>query len=132
MSRWSAADIARISRRHQAEPLPIENPRARKYKYGNTPTLMDGIRLDSKLEAKRYQELKLLLVTGQIQDLKVHEPIYLHVNGIRIGYYEADFLYLENGARVCEDCKGTKTPLYQWKKKHVRAEHGIDIREITR
>jgi hypothetical protein len=33
-------------------------------------------------------------------------------------------------ARVVEDVKGFKTPLYRWKKKHFEAQHGIQIREI--
>jgi hypothetical protein len=27
--------------------------------------------------------------------------------------------------------KGFKTPLYRWKKKHVEAQYGITIREVT-
>jgi hypothetical protein len=99
-------------------------------KYGNEPTMMDGHYFDSKLEAKRYVELKLLLIAGEIHDLKVHQKWHLHVHGIRLGYYEDDFDYLENGQPVIEDVKGVLTPIYIWKKKHVFAEYGIRIREI--
>lgn len=99
-------------------------------KYGNQIQMVDGHRLDSCLEARRYQELKLLLITGAIQDLEVHKPYPLHVGTTEIGCYEADFSYLENGKPVVEDCKGFITPLYRWKKKHLFAEHGIRIREI--
>lgn len=101
-------------------------------KYGNEPTMLDGHHFDSKLEAQRYVELKLLLIAGQIQDLKVHQKWYLHANGIRLGYYEADFNYLEKGKPVIEDVKGLPTTIYNWKKKHVFAEYGIHIREIRK
>lgn len=102
----------------------------RRRKYGNIPTCVDGHRLDSKLEARRYQELRLLLVAGQIRNLEVHCRFPLEVSGKRIGHYEADFAYLENGTLVLEDCKGVATPLYRWKRAHVLAQYGITIREI--
>lgn len=124
MSRWSAADLARVASTRVAQVASMTG------KYGNTPTVVDGILFDSKLEAKRYGELKLLKMAGQIQDLKIHQKWDLHVHGIRIGYYESDFSYLENGMPVIEDCKGVPTPLYRWKKKHVEAQYGLTIREI--
>lgn len=44
----------------------------------------------------------------------------------------ADFSYHENGILVVEDVKSkaTKTPLYQLKKKLVKALYGIDVKEI--
>ena len=47
----------------------------------------------------------------------------------RIGTYVADFVYLEDGARVVEDVKGMKTDMYRWKKKHLLAEYGVQIKE---
>lgn len=120
MSRWNAANLARHNRQRIATTR----------KYGNEPQVVDGHLFDSKLEAKRYGELKLLQMVGQIHDLKVHEVFDLHANGERLGYYEADFSYLEDGQRVIEDCKGVLTPLYRWKKKHLKAEYGINISEI--
>lgn len=102
----------------------------RRRKYGNIPTVVDGHRFDSKLEARRYQELKLMLLAGQIQNLEVHCKFPLEVSGKRIGHYEADFAYLENGKLGLEDCKGVLTPLYRWKRAHVLAQYGIEIREI--
>ena len=51
-----------------------------------------------------------------------------------LGDWIADFVYEElqqPGAwiAVAEDVKGMKTPLYRWKKKHVEAQYGIQIRE---
>ena len=39
-------------------------------KYGNKKTVVDGITFDSRKEAKRYQELKLLEKAGEIKDLR--------------------------------------------------------------
>lgn len=54
-----------------------------------------------------------------------------------VGHYVADFVYLEPepGVRpvkwrlVVEDAKGWKTDTYKWKKRHVKAQYGIEIRE---
>lgn len=138
MSRWSAADLARVNAKlSQSIASPLE-PTAgfqkvdhRLPKYHNQPVQQDGMEFDSKLEAKRYRELKLLQKSGSISRLEFHRHWDLHVNNINIGYYEADFTYQENGKTVIEDTKGVKTALYRWKKKHVLAEYGIEIREIT-
>lgn len=104
----------------------------RRRKYGNVSTVVDSHRFDSQLEARRYQELRVLWMTGQIACLEVHPRFALEVNGTRIGYYEADFGYMENRQLVIEDCKGVLTPLYRWKKAHLKAQYGYEIREIRK
>lgn len=42
-----------------------------KRKYGNRKTVIDGIHFPSKLEAARYQQLKLLELAGQITGLEL-------------------------------------------------------------
>lgn len=92
-------------------------------KYGNRKTVVDGIRFDSKLEAQRYCELKLLLKAGKIQDLKLQPSFELipafRKNGVtyRGIYYKADFSYTLNGKTIIEDTKGFKTDVYILKKK---------------
>jgi hypothetical protein len=44
-------------------------------KYGSTKTTVDGITFDSKKEAKRYHELKLMQQAGQILALRM-QPHY--------------------------------------------------------
>lgn len=113
--------------------------KARRHKYGAKPTVVDGVRFASQKEARRYQELKLLERAGEIGQLALQPEFDLDVIGgdvkdirYRIGAYKADFQYVEwrTGKRVVEDVKGFKTPLYRWKKKHVEAQYGIQIREI--
>lgn len=109
---------------------------ARPSKYRAKPTVVDGIRFASQKEARRYQELKLLEKAGKIYDLELQPAFELLVYlGLRpIGKYVGDFRYSEivDGleSRIVEDVKGFKTPLYRWKKKHVEAQYGIQIREV--
>ena len=98
-------------------------------KYRAIKTIVDDITFDSKKEAKRYSQLKLMLRAGAISDLKLQPRFDLIVNGVKCGFYKADFDYIENGKRVIEDVKGMKTPVYNLKKKLVKAIHGIDIFE---
>ena len=98
-------------------------------KYRAIKTIVDDITFDSKKEAKRYIQLKLMVRSGNISDLKLQPRFDLIVNGYKCGFYKADFEYIENGKRVIEDVKGMKTPIYNLKKKLVKAIHGIDIFE---
>ena len=94
----------------------------------------EGIRFDSKLEMHRYKQLRLLERAGKISDLETQVRIPLHVDSQKIGHYVADFRYKMGAEGGVEDTKSsaTKTPLYNWKKKHVLAEYGIKIIEIER
>lgn len=75
-------------------------------KYGNVRTKVDGVWFDSKKEARRWQELKLLRIAREISDLRAHVPYPIEVNGIHITTYVADFVYFERGRTVIEDVKG--------------------------
>jgi len=114
-----------------------------KHKYGAKPTTVNGIRFASKAEARRYSELLLLARAGEIIDLGLQPTFSLRVplkgGGFKeIGKYKGDFSYVIPGYRpildkaVVEDVKGFKTPMYRWKKKHVEAQYGITITEITK
>jgi len=104
-----------------------------KIKYHNQKTDVDGYTFDSKAEANRYCDLKLLQKAKRICDLELQPRFDLTVNSVKIGFYKADFAYteVENGERIVEDVKGVMTPVYRLKKKLVKALHGIEIREIT-
>jgi hypothetical protein len=108
----------------------IRLPR-RRSKYGAVRTVVDGINFDSKKEAIRYQELKLLERAGEITELDRQVPYRCEIDGDLICTYKADFQYLENGWKlVCEDVKGFRTPLFKLKKKLVQALFGVEIREV--
>lgn len=111
----------------------LEKPKS---KYRNTPTIVDGIRFQSKAEAKRWDELRMLEKAGEITDLKrqVAFPLYAEGNYL-VGNYVADFSYRKLLAPpepdywqlVVEDVKGVRTALFNWKAKHFSAQMGIDI-----
>jgi len=86
---------------------------------------------DSKAEAKRAAELKLLQRAGKISDLQEQVPFELIPKqaGERAVIYKADFAYWENGSFVVEDVKGMKTREYVIKRKLMLHVHGIRIRE---
>jgi hypothetical protein len=111
----------------------------RRSKYRAVKTTVDGIRFDSKKEARRYQELKLMEKAGKIRYLVVkpeaydlHCPAYDESPGLeleKVCEYRPDFTYRENGKEVVEDVKGVRTPLYRLKKKWMKLEYGIEIKE---
>lgn len=101
-------------------------------KYGNIKTVTsDGIKHDSVKEANRWCELNLMLRAGLIRDLQrqVKFELLPKQEGERAVYYIADFVYMENGAKVVEDVKGCRTEVYKLKKKMMLYFHGIRIRE---
>lgn len=74
----------------------------RRSKYNAVKTIIDGIKFDSKAEARRYSELKLLERSGLISKLKLQPrynlmPSYTNGKGqkIRAIDYIADFEYLD-------------------------------------
>jgi len=111
----------------------------RRHKYNAKKTIVDGITFDSKREAARYQELKLLERAGEIRNLKL-QPRYVlqdsfRKNGVthRAITYVADFEYIDNQTNtvVVEDVKGKKTAVYNLKKKLFEKKYqNLSIREI--
>lgn len=102
-------------------------------KYKNTKTVVDGITFDSKREANRYSELKLLHRSCEISNLQLQVQFELipKQDGERAVKYYADFVYLDkNGKQVVEDTKGTRTKDYIIKRKMMLFFHGIKIVEV--
>ena len=122
-------------------------------KYNATKVEIDGHKFDSKHEANRYLELKLLERAGEISDLRLQVEYELipnqydieeryGKNGRRLKdkeillerkcCYVADFVYTDSrtGETVVEDTKGFKTADYILKKKMLLYFHGIHIVEV--
>jgi hypothetical protein len=95
------------------------------HKYKAKRTEVDGIKFDSKSEAKRYQELKLLERGGAIQNLSLQPRFILQEGFLNVDtlqkeraiVYVGDFSYTENNETIVEDCKGFKTSDYKIKRK---------------
>ena len=98
-------------------------------KYRAIKTVVDDITFDSKKEARRYVQLKLLVKAGVVTKLELQPRYDLIINTVKCGFYKADFRYFENGREVVEDVKGMKTPVYNLKKKLIKAIYGIEIFE---
>jgi hypothetical protein len=106
-------------------------------KYKAKKTVVDGITFDSKKEANRYLELKMLEKAGAIQDLQ-RQVKYVLIPSQRINgkvverecSYKADFVYKENGETIVEDTKGFRTPEYKIKRKMMLLFYGVQIREF--
>ena len=100
-------------------------------KYHAKKEVVDGITFDSRKEASRYRQLKLMERAKEIQDLKVHQK-YPLIPKDEMGpeiRYVADFTYYENGHLVVEDVKGYKTQVYKLKRRLMFKEHNIKIKE---
>ena len=71
-------------------------------------TESNGIQFASKAEARRYNELCLLELAGEITNLECHPRFELEVAGEIIGRYTPDFAYDEKGTpkRIVEEVKG--------------------------
>lgn len=126
-------------------------------KYGNKKVEIDGIEFDSKKEAQRYWELKLLQRAGQISDLQLQKEFELipaqYETYPRYGKtgkrlqdgkrcieksctYKADFAYMKDGQLVVEDTKGYRDPAsagyakFVIKRKLLLWRYGIKIIEV--
>ena len=105
-------------------------------KYHNKKVIVDDIKFDSKKEARRYNELKLLEKAGIIKNLQRQvkyelQPSFKY-NGktIRAINYIADFVYEKNGELIVEDVKGIRTDVYKLKKKLFLYIFNIEIQEF--
>ena len=106
-------------------------------KYHAKKTELDGITFDSRKEAQRYAELRLLERSGAIHNLQRQVRYELipaqkkdGKTGERACHYIADFVYEENGKTVVEDVKGYRTKEYVLKRKLMLQVHGIEVREV--
>lgn len=83
-------------------------------KYNAVKTEVDGITFDSKAEAKRYSELKLMKQAGEIRWFN-RQPSFLLTGGIR---YRPDFIVCDKDYKLwVEDVKGMSTQVFRMKQK---------------
>lgn len=93
-------------------------------KFGAKKITVGGRTFDSKKEARRAETLELQQQYGIIQGLEYQKTFelqeaYTNNKGehIRAITYKADFVYIQDGKTIVEDCKGFRTPEYKLKKK---------------
>jgi hypothetical protein len=105
-------------------------------KYNNKKTTVEGIIFDSKKEANRYLELKLLEKAGQIKDLELQPKFELLPTVRRNGKtyrkctYIADFKYfdIKESKYIVEDVKGFKTKEFRLKEKMFVAKYDYELK----
>jgi len=89
-------------------------------KYRNTITMADGIRFDSKAEARRYRELKLMQYSESISGFGL-QPSFIIGPEIR---YRPDFIVCDKHGKVwVEDVKGKETQAFVMKAKMFRDKY---------
>ena len=99
-------------------------PKRKNNKYRNTLTYADHIKFDSKREAARYEELKLLQKAGEVLYFLRQVPFDLGA-GTK---YRCDFLiFWKDGSHTVEDVKGYATKEFKLKKKLVESKYPIKI-----
>lgn len=138
-----AEDLARLSpaaqRQIYLKTAAQGREKTARKKFNNVPTERNGIRFDSKKEARRYEELTLMLSVGDISDLKLQpqftlQESYMTPEGERVRAirYVADFSYWREGDLVVEDVKSraTATAQYKMKKKLMQERFGISVEEV--
>lgn len=123
-----------VNRRTVTETFRLSAGGRNKYGAKKTTT-SDGIVHDSKHEACRWDQLRLLQRAGEIHDLRRQVRYDLVVNDIKIGRYTADHVYWDNNedCEVVEDAKSEATRKardYPLRKKLMLACHGITVREV--
>lgn len=137
MKGWT---LEEIEKRHQAgkiasyrviEKQQQEQP-GKRSKYGSKRVEVDGIKFDSKKEAGRYMQLRMMERSGLISGLKLQEPYELNPGGTHSLVYKADFVYTDmiTGQQVVEDAKGYRTKEYRKKCRLMLEVHGIKIKEV--
>src|SRR5689334_18473563 len=92
-SRWTHEDVANYQARKGVKIEFSDPPKANKY--SAIKTEVDGIIFDSKREAARYTELRLLQRARKISGLRLKVKYELIVKGHKIGSYTSDFEYEE-------------------------------------
>lgn len=90
----------------------------KKNKYKASKIDFNGIRFDSKLEARVYEDLLFQLNTGHLKEILRQVKIPLMVNEVLICTYICDFKTVDKHGQVTyTEAKGMELPVWQIKKK---------------
>lgn len=136
----SALDLPPDMRAQVEAALASPRETAKPAKYRNEVVEQDGDTFDSKWELQRWNELRGMAAAALISDLRHGVPFALHARApdgamVRIGSYEADFVYVREGRQIVEDTKSAATranALFRWKAAHFEVEYGLRIVEVLR
>jgi len=91
---------------------------------------VDGIKFQSRREARVYQNLKLMEKSGAVVKFERQVPYRFEGNGARITY-RADFVItFADGHVEVWDAKGYPNDTYPLKKKLMKIFYNIDVLEV--
>lgn len=127
--RWTEQELAsykaaKAARRPKAVPTPAPAKRA---KYKNRKTVVDGIRFDSMAEAAYYSKLKLWRQCEAVEWF-CFQPVFDCGGGVT---YRADFIVKwADGRTEVVDVKGFETREFLNKAKQVEAIHGVKVEVV--
>lgn len=118
--------LQEIPKPRAPEPLPAVAPAATKRasKYGAVVTHVDGIRFDSKREAKYYEQLKLRMAAGEVSYFLRQVPIHLP-GGTKLVIDFQEFH--ADGSVHYVDAKGRETPAFRIKQREVHHHYPFRI-----
>lgn len=114
----------------QGKGAPLEittKPSTKPNKYHNHPTTVDGIRFDSKKEARYYEQLLIRKKLGEVSYFLMQVPLRLP-GGSK---YVVDFVtfFTDPGKQPdYVDVKGRETQVFRLKKREVEHHYPIRIR----
>ena len=142
--RYQKQVLRKIAEQGKAKAPPAPQ-NSKKSKYHNIKTVQNGIRFDSKKEARRFLQLRAMEQAGEISGLKLQvnftlQEGYTKPDGERVRpiVYKADFTYRRKDEEgrytlyIVEDVKSgpTRTAAYRLKRKLFREKYGMDITEV--
>lgn len=103
---------------------PIRMGRGRRQKYSAKAVEVDGMRFDSKKEAKRYVDLTRLRAAGVVSHFLRQVPFHLPGKT----RFVCDFVVFWSDGRVTyEDVKGIQTETFRLKKRQVEELYPVEI-----
>lgn len=115
---------AERAQRKAAVPQPTEKGDARRHKYHNHPTSIDGIRFDSKREARFYERLKFERQAGLVLYFLRQVPLHLP-GGTKL---IVDFMVVMADGRIrYVDAKGKETAAFRIKRREIEHHYPIEI-----
>lgn len=109
---------------HKGVTTITSTTEVKRNKYGAQVTYVNGIRFDSKREARYYEQLLLLVAAGEVRYFLRQVPLHLP-GGTRL---VIDFLeFHADGSVHYIDVKGRETPAFKIKRREIQAVYPIRI-----
>lgn len=100
-----------------------------RHKFNAVKTERNGIRFDSKLEARYYDYLELCRRSGELLFFLRQSPFHLK-GGTRL---VIDFMeFWKNGEVLFTDVKGIETDSFKIKRREVEAAFGIELNVVKK